>query len=102
MTPQTIKTRPELLRRIEKVRTTGYAEELEESVEGVLLLAVGLASMGFPGAAISVAVPKQRLGARRRTEIIRLLSQVMPGTTESRHEKSDHEEKVERSITRHW
>ncbi len=79
LTPHTTKNRAELLRRIENVRTKGYAEEIEESVEGVCCLAVGLAPLGFPGAAISVAVPKQRLGAKRRTEIIRMLSQLIPG-----------------------
>lgn len=83
LTPQTTKTRPELRRRIEKARAVGYAEEVEESVQGVCCLAVGLASIGFRGAAISVAVPKQRLSSRRRTEVVRALCSAVPRAADS-------------------
>ena len=73
LTPQTVKTRNELFRRVDKARAKGYAEEIEETVAGVCCFAVGLAEIGYPGAAISIAVPKQRLSSKRRTEMIRAL-----------------------------
>lgn len=73
LTPNTIRTKQELLRRIEKTREDGYAEELEESVQGVCCLAVSLAPLGFTDAAVSMAIPTQRLNARRKTAIIQAL-----------------------------
>jgi len=73
LTPNTIKNRPELHRRILKVRQQGYAEELEESVQGVCCLAVSLAPLGFAEAAISVAVPAQRFTSRRKMSIVTAL-----------------------------
>ena len=73
ITPNTIKNRQELHRQLLKARQVGYAEELEESVPGVCCLAVSLAGLGFPDAAISMAVPAQRLTARRKNSIIREL-----------------------------
>jgi DNA-binding IclR family transcriptional regulator len=73
LTPYTIKNRADLLRRIEKTRLQGYAEEIEESVQGVCCLAVTLNSLGYPGAAISLAVPTQRLTARRKSAILSAL-----------------------------
>lgn len=83
LTPQTVKTRSELIRRVDKARANGYAEEIEETVAGVCCFAVGLASIGYPGAAISVAVPKQRLGSKRRTEVIRALLVVGADSSEA-------------------
>lgn len=77
LTPHTVKSRAELGRRIEKARETGIAEELEESVEGVCCLARSLAPRDFPGAAISVAVPVQRLSARRKTAILQALQTIV-------------------------
>jgi DNA-binding IclR family transcriptional regulator len=73
LTSQTVKTRVELLRRVEKAREQGHAEEMEESVEGVCCLAVSLAPLGYPGASISVAVPTQRLTPRRKKAILSAL-----------------------------
>ncbi len=70
LTPHTIKTRAELQRRILKTREDGFAEEIEESVQGVCCLAVSLAPLGFADAAISMAVPAQRLTAKRKSAII--------------------------------
>jgi len=71
LTPSTVKNRPDLRSRILDARKRGYAEEIEESVAGVCCLAVSLAPIGFPNAALSLAVPTQRLNARRRTALIR-------------------------------
>lgn len=76
LTPHTVKNRAELQRRIEKARQTGYAEEIEESVEGVSCIAVSLAALGFPDAAISMAVPIQRLTAKRKAGIIQSLKAI--------------------------
>lgn len=65
-TPQTVKSLPELRRRIAKARETGIAEETGESVAGVCCMASSLASLGFPQAAISIAVPVQRLTPHRK------------------------------------
>jgi len=66
LTPATVRSRDELRRRIQEARERGYAEESGESVEGVECLAVSLAPAGFPDAAISMAVPSQRLDPKRR------------------------------------
>lgn len=70
LTPQTVKTVPELRRCIQKVRETGIAEEKEESVSGVHCLAVSLAEIGFVDAAISVAIPTQRLTPARKAQLV--------------------------------
>jgi IclR family acetate operon transcriptional repressor/IclR family KDG regulon transcriptional repressor len=74
ITPATIRTRANLHREVERVRAEGYAHEVEESVEGVCCLAVGLAPMGFPEAAISVALPIKRLTSRRKAAILKTFS----------------------------
>ncbi len=73
LTANTIKNRAELHRRILKARQQGYAEELEESVQGVCCIAVSLAGLGFPEAAMSVAVPAQRFTSRLKTSIVSTL-----------------------------
>jgi DNA-binding IclR family transcriptional regulator len=73
LTPATVRSRDELRRRILEARQKGYAEESGESVEGVECLAVSLASAGFRDAAISMAVPSQRLDPKKRKAIIAAL-----------------------------
>jgi DNA-binding IclR family transcriptional regulator len=75
-TPQTVKSLPELRRRIAKARETGIAEEIEESVSGVCCLATSLGPLGFPEAAISIAIPSRRLTARRKTALINSLKSI--------------------------
>lgn len=65
-----------LMAELSKTRRRGYAEEIGEAVPGAGCLAVGLARIGFPDAAISVAVPLQRLNRERRTEIASALTQI--------------------------
>jgi DNA-binding IclR family transcriptional regulator len=76
-TPHTVKSLPELRKRIIRARETGIAEENEESVSGVCCLAVSLAGLGFPEAAISIAVPKQRFTARRKTLLAQTLQSLI-------------------------
>lgn len=73
LTPHTVKSRADLRRRIVAARTNGFAEEIQESVPGVCCLAVSLANLGFPGAAVSIAIPAERLTAPRKTAIIAAL-----------------------------
>ena len=73
LTPSTVRTRADLLGRILEARKKGYAEECGESVEGVECIAVSLAPIGFPDAAVSIAVPVQRLDEKRRKKIITAL-----------------------------
>lgn len=56
-------------------RARGYAFEEEETVAGVACLAVSLASLGEPLAAVSVSVPVHRFPARQRAAIIAALLQ---------------------------
>lgn len=73
LTSRTVRTRASLEAHIVKARRLGYAEEIEESVEGVTCLATDLGGLGFPTAAMSVAVPIQRLTPTRKSAIIRAL-----------------------------
>lgn len=76
-TPSTVRNRADLQRRLLKVRQNGYAEELEESVSGVYCLAVSLAPLGFADAAISMAVPVQRMTARKKASAIQILKSLV-------------------------
>ena len=62
-----------LLAAVAAARENGFAEEREEAAAGVSCLALGLGFLGFPEAAISVAVPIQRLTAEARHAIITAL-----------------------------
>lgn len=56
-------------------RSRGYAFEEEETVAGVACLAVSLAFLGEPLAAVSVSVPVHRFPSRQRAAIIAALLQ---------------------------
>ncbi len=73
ITPETVRTRADLLKRVQKVRSDGFAQENEESMQGVCCLAVGLGPLGFPESAISVAMPSHRLTPKKKTAIIKML-----------------------------
>lgn len=77
ITKATVRTRAALHRVIERVREEGYAHEIEESVEGVCCLAVGLAPIGFPQAAISVALPVKRLTPPRKAAILKMFAKLI-------------------------
>ena len=77
LTPRAAANREELRRRIRKVREAGYAEEREESVQGVCCLAVSLAPLGFAAAAISVALPVQRLTPKRKASILKMFRAIL-------------------------
>ena len=69
LTPYTVKTKADLMASIQKAREKGYAEEVDEIVEGVGCLAISLKPMGHPEAALSVAAPLQRLRPAHRRKI---------------------------------
>jgi len=75
-TPSTVRSHAELTRLVVKAREDGYALELEESVPGGCCLAVSLARLGFPEAAISIALPVQRLTPKRKSAILKMLNAV--------------------------
>jgi DNA-binding IclR family transcriptional regulator len=79
LTPSTVRTRADLKRRILEARRIGYAAECSESVEGVECLAVSLAVIGFPNAALSIAIPVQRLDTKRRNRIVAALKRIARG-----------------------
>ena len=69
-TPDGIRSKSELIAELKRARQAGYAEESNQAVEGVTCHAVALGFLGFPEAAISVAVPASRLTPKLRREII--------------------------------
>ena len=79
-TPSTITSVRRWRAELAATRERGYAEENEESAEGISCIAVSLAFLGFPSAALSVAVPVQRLTPSHREEIVEaLLALPVPG-----------------------
>ena len=62
--------RAALEKELAATRTRGYALEVEETVVGVACVAVPLAPLGEPLAAVSVSVPVHRFPAERRTALI--------------------------------
>ncbi|MEO6846319.1 MAG: IclR family transcriptional regulator [Chthoniobacterales bacterium] len=79
-TSTSVRTKADLIRKISKTRLTGVAEEVEETVEGVSCFAINLKNVGFPQAAISIAIPVQRLTATRKTQILKRLKTLAKGT----------------------
>jgi DNA-binding IclR family transcriptional regulator len=53
----------------------GFALEEEETVAGVACVAISLAFLGEPLAAVSVSVPVHRLSSRQRAEMIATMLQ---------------------------
>ena len=78
LTPRTVGNRAELRRRIRKIREAGYAEEMEESVQGVCCLAVSLAPLGFTAAAISITLPVHRLTPALKASILKTFRAFFP------------------------
>lgn len=76
LTPRTVRNSTDLAARVHEATRRGYAEECEESVIGVVCLAANLAVLGFPNAAISIAIPTQRLTSRRKAALVRSLKKL--------------------------
>jgi IclR family acetate operon transcriptional repressor len=60
LTKNTIKTRTELLARLDEVRKTGYALDIEEAYPGVHCVGVAVAVPSWPVVHVSLSVPLQR------------------------------------------
>lgn len=70
LTPRTISEKGELIKELERVRDHGFAVDDEESFPGIRCVAAPIrAEDGRTVAAISVTVPKQRMGRQRVEEI---------------------------------
>lgn len=68
--------REQLERELAATRARGYAFEEEETVPGVACVAVSLANIGEPLAAISVSVPVHRFSAARRKALCKAMSRL--------------------------
>jgi IclR family acetate operon transcriptional repressor len=65
LTKNTIKTRSELLTRLDEVRKTGYALDIEEAYLGVHCVGVAVAVPSWPVVHVSLSVPLQRAPIER-------------------------------------
>jgi DNA-binding IclR family transcriptional regulator len=75
LTPNTIKTRTELLTRLDEVRKTGYALDLEEAYPGVRCVGVAVAVLNWPVVHLSLSVPLQRAPIERLRALAKPLKQ---------------------------
>ncbi len=75
LTPNTIKTRTELLTRLDEVRKTGYALDLEEAYPGVRCVGVAVAAPNWPVVHVSLSVPLQRAPIERLHALAKPLKQ---------------------------
>lgn len=75
LTPNTIKTRSELLTRLDEVRKTGYALDLEEAYLGVRCVGVAVAVPNWPVVHLSLSVPLQRAPIERLRALAKPLKQ---------------------------
>jgi len=60
LTKNTIKTRTELLARLDEVRKTGYALDIEEAYPGVHCVGIAVAVPNWPVVHLSLSIPLQR------------------------------------------
>ncbi len=75
-TKQTIASLKEMEKILQTAKKNGYAEEINENIEGGACLAFSLSFLGFPEAAISVSLPTQRLTSLRKKEIVTLFHEL--------------------------
>lgn len=73
LTKNTIKTRDELLARLQEIRGKGYAIELEEAYIGVRCVGVAVAVPGWPIVNLSFSLPLQRASIERLTALAKPL-----------------------------
>ena len=74
-TPNTITESSKLLKELEKVRKQGFAIDSEESFPGIQCVAAPIRSGGGEVvAAVSISVPKQRMGRERIKELTQLVT----------------------------
>lgn len=73
LTCKTIKTRTELLARLDQVREAGYALDLEESYQGVHCVGVAVAAANWPVVHLSLSIPLQRAPMERLQALVQPL-----------------------------
>lgn len=73
LTKNTIKTRKELLQRLQEIRAKGYALDMEECYPGVRCVGVAIDVPGWPVASISFTLPRQRATVERLRELAKPL-----------------------------
>lgn len=73
LTENTIKSRTELLDRIDQIRTQGYALDMEEAYMGVRCVGVAVAAPNWPVVHVSLSVPLQRAPIERLQELAKPL-----------------------------
>ncbi|MGA2495958.1 MAG: IclR family transcriptional regulator, partial [Roseiarcus sp.] len=73
LTENTIKTRGELLERLDQIRAQGYALDMEEAYIGVRCVGVAVATANWPVVHTSLSVPLQRGSVRRLHELAKPL-----------------------------
>ncbi len=72
-TAKTINSKARLKEILDEARERGWAEEDEETVQGVACLAVPILQEGYPLGGMSLTVPRTRLSKERREEMISAL-----------------------------
>jgi DNA-binding IclR family transcriptional regulator len=70
VTPRTVRTRTALERSLMVARERGWAEDDEENDEGVVCFGTPVLEGDRPVAAVSVSLPKVRLDAERKKELV--------------------------------
>lgn len=74
VTPNTITSRTDLARELERVRRDGYAHTRQEATEGLCCMAAPIRdASGRVVAALDICIPTQHIDARRRRELARPL-----------------------------
>jgi len=74
-TPNTVKTRKALVARLNEIKETGYALDLEEAYAGVRCVGVAIDVPGWPVASMSLSLPLQRASLERLRELAVPLTQ---------------------------
>ena len=73
LTKNTIRSREELLSRLEEIRQKGYALDLEEAYLGVRCVGVAVSVPGWPVVHVSFSLPLQRASIERLRELAKPL-----------------------------
>jgi DNA-binding IclR family transcriptional regulator len=72
LTPNTITSRDALMKELEKIRSDGFAVDLEEHSLGICAVGVSIGTTPLGAAALSVPIPMQRFEEKQPTTILAL------------------------------
>lgn len=75
-TPNTVKTKTQLRKKLHEVKKNGIAIDDEENDVGVICFGVPIIEQGYPIAAISISIPKSRCSEKMQKEIIKELKAI--------------------------